>query len=60
MKKRASVVEASCKGCGVCVARCKQGAIEAQGFTDEQILAQIDAALEEDPGGKILALVCHW
>jgi len=60
MKKRARVVEASCKGCGVCVARCKQGAIEAQGFTDEQILAQIDAALEEDPGGKILALVCHW
>jgi len=59
-KKRARVIEASCKGCGVCAARCKQGAVEAQGFTDEQIDDQIDAALEEDPGGKILALVCHW
>lgn len=60
MKKRARVIEASCKGCGVCAARCKQSAVEAQGFTDQQLLAQIDAALEEDPGGKILALVCHW
>lgn len=60
MKKRARVIDASCKGCGVCAARCKQGAVEARGFTDEQIFSQIDAALEEDPGGKILALVCHW
>jgi heterodisulfide reductase subunit A len=59
-KKRARVIEASCKGCGVCAAHCKPGAIEAHGFTDEQIFAQIDAALEEDPGGRILALVCHW
>ena len=59
-KKRARVIDASCKGCGVCAARCKQEAVEAQGFTDEQIFAQIDAALEEEPGGKILALVCHW
>jgi heterodisulfide reductase subunit A2 len=59
-KKRARVVEASCKGCGVCAALCKQEAVEARGFTDEQVFAQIDAALEEDPGGKILALVCHW
>ena len=59
-KKRARVVEASCKGCGVFAARCKQGAVEAQGFTDEQLLAQIDAALEENPGDKILALLCHW
>lgn len=59
-KKRARVISASCKGCGVCAARCKQGAVEAHGFTDEQIFAQIDAALEEDPGDRILALVCHW
>jgi heterodisulfide reductase subunit A2 len=59
-KKRARIIDASCKGCGVCASRCKQDAIEAQGFTDEQIFAQIDAALEEDAGGKILALVCHW
>jgi len=59
-KKRARVIAASCKGCGVCAARCKQDAVEAQGFTDEEIYAQIDAALEENPEGKVLALVCHW
>lgn len=59
-RKRARVIAASCKGCGVCAARCKQEAVVAQGFTDEQIYAQIDAALEENPEDKILALVCHW
>jgi len=59
-RKKARIVEASCKGCGVCVARCRKNAITAQGFTDEQIYAQIDAALEENPQEKILALVCHW
>lgn len=59
-KRKARVIEASCKGCGVCASRCRQGAVTAHGFTDEQVLAQIDAALEEDPGGKVLALVCHW
>ena len=59
-KKRARVIDASCKGCGVCAARCRKDAVTAQGFTDEQIMAQIDAALEEAPGDKVLALVCHW
>ncbi|WP_287153348.1 CoB--CoM heterodisulfide reductase iron-sulfur subunit A family protein [Candidatus Solincola tengchongensis] len=59
-RKRARVIEASCKGCGICAARCKQKAIEARGFSDPEIFSQIDAALEEDPGGKVLALVCHW
>lgn len=59
-KKRARVIDASCKGCGVCAARCKQDAVEARHFTDEQIYAQIDAALEENPDSRILALVCHW
>ncbi len=58
-KKRARVVEAACKGCGVCAARCPKDAIEAQSFTDAQIFAQIEAALEE-PEDKILALTCHW
>jgi len=59
-KKRARVVEAACKGCGVCAARCPKDAIEAQSFTDAQIFAQIEAALEVDPQDKILALTCHW
>ncbi|MHB8781493.1 MAG: 4Fe-4S binding protein [Candidatus Geothermincolia bacterium] len=60
VKKRARVVEAGCKGCGVCAARCPKNAIEAQGFTDEQVFAQIEAALEEDAPDKILAITCHW
>ncbi|MBU0479026.1 FAD-dependent oxidoreductase [bacterium] len=32
-----------CKGCGACSASCRPNAITVSGFTDEQILAQIDA-----------------
>jgi len=31
-----------CKGCGTCVAACPAGAIEGAGFTDEQILAELE------------------
>jgi F420-non-reducing hydrogenase iron-sulfur subunit len=30
------------------------------GFTDEQIEAQIETALAENPGDKILGLLCNW
>ncbi len=32
-----------CKGCGTCVATCPSGAIRGKGFTDAQVLSQIDA-----------------
>jgi heterodisulfide reductase subunit A len=36
---------ALCQGCGTCVAACPAGAITGTGFSDEQIIAQIDGLL---------------
>ena len=30
-----------CKGCGLCVASCRSGAIRLKGFDNDQIFAQI-------------------
>jgi heterodisulfide reductase subunit A len=37
--------QALCQGCGTCVAACPAGAISGSGFTNEQILAQIEGML---------------
>jgi heterodisulfide reductase subunit A len=58
--RRARIIEAACKGCGVCAGACPSGAVIARGFTDEMILAQIDEALGADPQEKILAFCCNW
>jgi len=47
-KLRAHVIEALCKGCGVCGSTCPAGAISMLHFTDDQILAQVRAALKEE------------
>jgi heterodisulfide reductase subunit A len=44
-EKLANINEALCKGCGVCVAACPAGAIVGRHFTDQQILAEIEALL---------------
>jgi heterodisulfide reductase subunit A len=44
-EKRALINEALCKGCGVCVAACPAAAIVARHFTDQQILAEVEALL---------------
>jgi len=36
---------ALCQGCGTCVAACPAGAISGTGFSDEQVLAQIEGLL---------------
>lgn len=59
-KKRAEVVPALCAGCGLCGAECPRDAVITQHFTDEQIEAQIEAALIERPEEKMLAFLCHW
>ena len=43
----ARVNEALCKGCGTCVAACPAAAITGRHFSDEQIVAQIEALLSE-------------
>jgi len=58
--KAAEVVTAMCHGCGTCVAECPADAIQQMHFTDAQILAQIRAALEYNPEGKILGILCNW
>jgi heterodisulfide reductase subunit A len=47
-KKVSQVLEALCKGCGTCVASCPSGVPIQYGFRDEQILAEIEGALEAD------------
>jgi heterodisulfide reductase subunit A len=41
----ARVNEALCKGCGTCVAACPASAIAGAGFTDDQILAELQGIL---------------
>ncbi len=59
-KTGARVITAACAGCGTCAAECRFGAITIQNFTDEQILAQIEAALEDAPEEKIITFLCNW
>lgn len=59
-KKAAIVNTAKCHGCGTCAADCPSNAITQRNFSDAQILAQIDAALEEKPEEKIIGFLCNW
>ena len=59
-KTGAQIVAAACTGCGACAAECRFDAITMQHFSDWQVLAQIDAALEEEPEQKIISFLCNW
>jgi heterodisulfide reductase subunit A len=59
-EKNPEVMKALCKGCGLCAADCPQECISIVHYSDEQVMAQVDAALEEDAAKKIIAYVCHW
>ncbi|MBI4880312.1 MAG: hydrogenase iron-sulfur subunit [Planctomycetes bacterium] len=59
-EKTPAVLKALCKGCGLCAADCPTSSISIVHYSDAQLLAQVEAALEEDAGRKILGFVCHW
>jgi heterodisulfide reductase subunit A len=42
-RKVARVNEGLCKGCGTCAAACPSGCANLAGFTDEEVLAEVDA-----------------
>jgi heterodisulfide reductase subunit A len=47
-----SIINAAmCQGCGTCVAACPAGAISGSGFSDEQVLAQIEGLLSVGANG---------
>jgi heterodisulfide reductase subunit A len=54
------IIEAACMGCGTCAAECNFDAIEMPYFTKEQIMAQVDAALAEQPEKKCIVFTCNW
>jgi heterodisulfide reductase subunit A len=54
------VIEAACAGCGTCAAECVFDALTQSHFTDEQIIAQIDAITEQEADKKIVAFCCNW
>jgi heterodisulfide reductase subunit A len=43
-RQTAAVNEALCLGCGTCTAACRSGAANLKGFTNEQLLAEVEAA----------------
>ncbi len=53
-------IEAACQGCGACAATCNYDAITMPFFTDEQIYAQIDAALAKKAEEKCIVFTCNW
>jgi len=63
-----SIVEANCKGCGVCAAECPMGAMQLVHFTDEQIVAAIEALFKLKKLARsgssfepiVLCFACQW
>ena len=43
VRRVANVNEAVCQGCGACTVACMSGAMDLKGFTNKQIMAEVDA-----------------
>jgi heterodisulfide reductase subunit A len=57
--KAAVITEAVCRGCGNCINACEFDAISISNYAEEQLRAQLRAALQE-PEDKIIVFACHW
>ena len=63
-----NIIEANCKGCGVCAAECSMGAMQLIHFTDKQIVAAIEALFKPKKTASlgdsfepiILCFACQW
>ena len=42
-RRVASVNPAVCQGCGACTVTCPSGAMDLQGFSNQEIMAEVDA-----------------
>lgn len=60
LRESIEVIPARCMGCGNCIAECAVDAITMPGYTDEEIISQIDAATEENPEEKLVVFACNW
>ncbi len=61
--KVAEVNAVLCKGCGTCAVTCPSRAIVQYGFTDRQLLAQVEAAVKIDcpqEAVNIVGFCCNW
>ena len=59
--KKMNINELNCVGCGTCAGACPSEAIFIPGFTDAQIISQIDAILEKKQEFPlIIGFFCNW
>ncbi|MBM3133275.1 MAG: hydrogenase iron-sulfur subunit, partial [Chloroflexi bacterium] len=59
-KTPAEVVEAMCAGCGTCAAECRFDAISIRHFSDDAIMAAVEAAASEKASERIVVFACNW
>ncbi len=54
-KRKAETISASCKACGICASHCPTFAISMGGFTNEQLVSQIEAFGNKKVEEKVVA-----